>query len=98
MFRDGDSPSSHDIKNLLEYTTDLVSTLMNAQDNKHLHSDDWHRTIYIDSLGVSTTDFDVDHKQKNALVRSGRKSTQDYLKWWGDTSDDLAINHPKATQ
>jgi NTE family protein len=96
VFRDGDSPSSHDIKNLLEYTTNLVSTLMNTQDNQHLHSDDWHRTIYIDSLGVSTTDFDLDEDRKKALVRSGRKSARDYLKWWDDTSEDLAINHPDA--
>ncbi|MBE9537750.1 MAG: patatin-like phospholipase family protein [Proteobacteria bacterium] len=98
VFRDGDSPQPKDISNLLEYTTSLVNTLMGVQDNQHLHSDDWHRTIYIDSLGVSTTDFDIDQKQKNALVRSGRKSTQDYLKWWGDTGSDLAINHPDATE
>ena len=98
VFRDGDSPAHEDISNLLEYTTNLVNTLMGCQDNQHLHSDDWHRTIYIDSLKVSTTDFDVDHKQKNALVRSGRNSTQNYLKWWQDTANDLAINHPDASE
>ena len=82
---------------MLEYTTSLISTLMAVQDNQHLHSDDWHRTIYIDSLGVGTTDFDIKHNQKNALVRSGRNSTRDYLKWWADTNTDLAINHPDAS-
>lgn len=98
VFRDGDSPASHDIDNLLDYTTHLVGTLMDSQDNQHLHSDDWHRTIYIDSLGVGTTDFDIKHNQKNALVRSGRNSTIDYLKWWDNTGDDRAINHPDATE
>jgi NTE family protein len=97
VFRDGDSPSPKDIDNLLEYTTSLISTLMAVQDSQHLHSDDWHRTIYIDSLGVGTTDFDIKHTQKNALVRSGRSSTRDYLKWWADTNTDLAINHPDAS-
>ena len=96
VFRDGDTPRSHEIDNVLEYTHELISTLMNAQDNQHLHADDWHRTVYIDSLGVGTTDFNIDEACKKALVRSGRKSTKDYLKWWDDTADDLAINHPTA--
>jgi len=96
VFRDGDTPPRHNIENLLDYTTQLINTLMDAQNNQHLHSDDWHRTIDIDSLGVRTTDFDIDDDQKKALVRSGRKSTRDYLKWWGDTDHDLAINHPTA--
>ena len=97
VFRDGDTPSPNNIDNLLQYTTRLISTLMAVQDNQHLHSDDWHRTIYIDSLGVGTTDFDIKHDQKNALVRSGRSLTRKYLKWWADTNTDLAINHPDAS-
>jgi len=96
VFRDGDTASSHSIDNLLDYTTQLIGTLLDSQDNQHLHSDDWHRTIYIDSLGVGTTDFDIKQNQKNALVRSGRDSTNNYLKWWNETGDDLAINHPDA--
>ncbi len=97
VFRDGDSPPGHDIDNLLDYTTQLIQTMLDAQDNQHLHSDDWHRTIYVDSLGVDTTEFDLDEDTKKALVRSGRKSTRAYLKWWNDIDNDLAINHPTAT-
>ena len=98
VFRDGDSPKHNDIDNLMEYTFELIKTLIDAQDNQHLHSDDWHRTIYIDSLRVDTTDFDISDKQKTALVKSGKESTKAYLKWWRDTGSDLAINHPDSKE
>jgi NTE family protein len=97
VFRDGDTPKSSDIDNLMDYTFELVKTLVDAQDSQHLHSDDWHRTIYIDSLGVGTAEFDLGDKKKRALVKSGKKSTAAYLQWWSDTGSDLAINHPQAS-
>ncbi len=94
VFRDGDEPSHNKIGSFLDFTMALVSTIIAAQDNQHLHSDDWHRTVYVDSLGVGTTDFGLDAKKQRALVASGKKSTQAYLDWWRDTKKDLAINHP----
>jgi len=48
----------------------------------HLHSDDWKRTIYIDTLGVSTFDFDINKKDKLKLIESGKKCTEDYFEWY----------------
>ena len=39
--------------------------LKNVQENQHLHSDDWCRTIYINTIGVGTTQFDLDDQKKN---------------------------------
>jgi NTE family protein len=94
VFRDGDEPAREDIDNLRDYTFAVIKTVLNAQENQHLHTDDWHRTVYIDSLGVGTTDFDLTTKQKNALIKSGKEHTERYLTWWNDTGKDLAINHP----
>ena len=45
----------------------LIDTILNAQQNTHLHSDDWARTVYIDTLGVNTTDFNLkDDKETGA--------------------------------
>jgi len=96
VFRDADTPAHNKINNLMDYTFELVKTLIEAQDNQHLHTDDWHRTIYIDSLRVATTDFNLNEKQKKALIKSGKDATRDYLKWWRDTGSDLAINHPQS--
>lgn len=96
VFRDGQEPQHVKIENFLDYTMQLIKTLLAVQDSQHLHEDDWHRTIYIDTLGVETTDFDLSESLKKALVSSGEKSVETYLKWWSDTSNDLAINHPKS--
>jgi NTE family protein len=60
----------------------LVKTLLNVQENQHLHEDAWHRTVYINTIGVGTTDFDIGDDKKDALVEEGKKGTQDYLDWY----------------
>ena len=70
------------IDDFFDYTKALLMTALNAQEAMHLHSDDWQRTIYIDTLGVGTTDFDLTTKTKNALVKSGREHTLAYFDWF----------------
>ena len=45
---------------------------MRSQVNRHLESGDWHRTVYIKTLGVGTTEFDLDYEPKRNLEASGR--------------------------
>ena len=97
IFKDGEPPACTPINNFLDYSVQLVKTLLAVQDTQHLHSDDWHRTLYIDTLGVGAIDFDVNEKMKMALVESGKHAAREYLKWWSNTDSDLAINHPNST-
>lgn len=97
VFRDGQEPQSNEIENFMDYTMQLIKTALSVQDSQHLHCDDWHRTIYIDSLGVGTTDFNLSENRKKQLVASGKESAESYLEWWSDTTDDLAINHPSSS-
>ena len=84
IFRDHTEPPQHKIDDFFAYTWGLIETILDAQTNQHLHSDDWHRTIYIDTLGVKTTQFDLDDATKEALVNSGIENTEKYFKWYGD--------------
>jgi len=97
VFRDGQEPQHIEIENFLDYTMQLIKTVMAVQDSQHLHDDDWHRTVYIDTLGVGTIDFDLSDSRKNDLVASGKKAAEKYLAWWSDVTKDLAINHPTST-
>ena len=81
------TPSTKEIKSLFTYTKALVTTLIDFQKNVHLHSDDWQRTIYIDSLGIGATDFDISDQKKQALVDSGRDFTQAYLEWYNNDEE-----------
>jgi len=97
VFRDEQEPQHHEIKDFLDYSMQLVKTVLAAQDSQHLHDDDWHRTVYIDTLGVGTTDFGLTEPRKKELVTSGKNAAKRYLAWWADESNDLAINHPAST-
>jgi len=95
VFRDGAQPQRRRINDFLDYSWALIETILESQGNQHLHSDDWHRTVYIDTLGVRTTDFGLSRKKKEALIESGRKNTMEYFKWFDDLKKDPAVNHPE---
>jgi NTE family protein len=93
LFRDQAEPATEKIDDFFDYVKALVKTIMNAQEGVHLHGDDWQRTIYIDTLGVSTTDFKLSDKTKAALVASGRKGALNYFAWYDDPQNAPA-NRP----
>jgi hypothetical protein len=64
---------------------------MNAQDNIHLHSDDWQRTIYIDTLEVGATDFKIAPETRSALVEQGVRGAHTYFRWFDDPAE-LPLN------
>ena len=94
IFRDGAEPQKRRINDFLDYSWALIETILESQGNQHLHRDDWHRTAYIDTLGVGTTDFDLTKKKKEDLLKSGRKNTEKYFDWFDDIKNDRAANHP----
>lgn len=79
VFRDGQTPQSVNIQNFLDYSMQLIKTVMAIQDSQHLHSDDWQRTVYIDTKGISTFDFDLSDAKKDELVRSGKEGAEKYF-------------------
>jgi NTE family protein len=93
VFRDQAEPEHRKIEDFFAYTWALVETILSIQNNYHLHSDDWQRTIYIDTLGVGTTDFDLSDDKKTALVESGRVNTEKYFAWYDNPANSPA-NRP----
>lgn len=91
VFRYGSEPVHNKIDDFFDYIKGLVVTILESQGNNHLHGDDWHRTIYIDTLGVGTTEFDLPDEKKDALEASGVNGTQNYLEWFNDPQN-AAIN------
>ena len=82
----GEAPKK-EIKNFFSYTKALVTALIDFQNNVHLHSDDWQRTVYIDTLGVNSLDFKLSDKKKEALVESGYNYTTAYLDWYNNDEE-----------
>ena len=91
VFRDIAEARHRSIDNLHDYFSALLKSLLNVQENQHLHSDDWQRTVYINTKGVGAVDFDLPDETKTALVTSGREATYNYLEWF---LKDKPKNHP----
>ncbi len=87
LFLNQDEPQKKEIKTFFSYTKALVTTLIDFQNNVHLHNDDWQRTVYIDTLGVSSLDFGLSDKAKQQLVDSGYKYTTAYLDWYNNDEE-----------
>jgi NTE family protein len=64
---------------IVSYARDLILTMVEAHDSMYLENDTFVRTIAIPTLGVGTTDFNIDIATKKALYESGRKAADDFL-------------------
>jgi NTE family protein len=93
IFRDGAEPQHANIADFFDYIKALMGTVLDSQLNTHLHSDDWQRTIYIDTLGVGTTDFDLSETMKTKLEQSGRMGADTYFQWY-DKKGSQPANRP----
>ena len=69
------------IDNIKDYAVGLVNFLMEMANKKHLHQNDWNRTIFIDTLDVKTTDFKLSPAKIQELLASGRTGVNEYFKW-----------------
>ena len=96
LFRDQQPRAAEKIDDFFGYASALLRTLMNVQDNAHLHSDDWQRTIYIDTLGIGATDFELPDKTKRRLIRSGANAVTSYFDWYDNAKGrNRPQNHPR---
>ncbi len=96
-FRDGAEPQTVAINDFFDYVAALMKALLSAQDSTlHLHTDDWHRTVYIDTRDVSFIDFHLSDDKKGRLETHGRKGTEAYFDWFDKNEPgNEPINHPE---
>ena len=87
LFRYDEPIQGKPIKDFSDYARSLMGALMNAQENMHLHSDDWQRTVYINTLNVGTTDFDLSNATKQSLIDQGIQGTERYFGWFENPSE-----------
>lgn len=69
------------IDNILNYGFYLREFIYSMANKKHLHKNDWNRTIFIDTLDVRTTDFDISREKINTLIESGKTGVKNYFDW-----------------
>jgi NTE family protein len=87
LFRYDEPLAGKPIKTFSDYARALVAALMNVQENTHLHSDDWQRTVYINTLDVGTVDFDITDARKQALIVEGIAGAERYFTWFENPAE-----------
>jgi NTE family protein len=70
-----------EINNLKDYVSALLNFMMEMANKSHLRSEDWNRTVFIDTLDVKTTDFSISPWKIRQLIESGRSCTEKYFEW-----------------
>ncbi len=71
-------PSSR-IYSLKTAASALFDFYYNSANATHMHPDDKSRTVFVDDLGISATDFRISELEKADLVRSGREAISAFL-------------------
>lgn len=89
--KDGWRTPPRSIDSFTDYAAALVGFIFDMATSVHLHENDWHRTVFIDSCGVRTTEFELSDDQVEGLVKSGEKHAKDYFKWF-DNPESQPIN------
>jgi NTE family protein len=69
------------VSNVKSYSSALINFLMETANKAHLKSNDWNRTIFIDTLDVKTTQFELSREKIEALIKSGKENTLKYFDW-----------------
>lgn len=87
LFRHNEAPKGKPIKRFTDYARALLGALINQQAKQHLHTDDWQRTVYINTLDISTTDFDITDEKKQALIEQGLQGAETYFQWFEDQAE-----------
>ncbi len=79
---------SESIDGIRDFVMNVMGAVFDLQNRLHLHSDDWQRTIYIDTIGVGTTDFDLKDEKKRELIEEGKKGVRKYFEWYDNAGEE----------
>lgn len=86
----GKPASKTAIHSLFDFSMALVNIMLDIQTKVHLDSDDWKRTVYVDTLDVSTLAFGISLAKKRELIESGRRGVERYFAWYDAAAKQAA--------
>ena len=66
----------------VDFAKAIVETMMEAHDRFYVEQANFARTIPIPTLGVKTTQFDIDHEMTLKLFNSGVQAAEHFLASW----------------
>lgn len=67
---------------IISYSLDIISTMLDEDEERYIPNKDYVRTINISSCGIKTTEFNISLAKKNNLYNEGYNSADKFLKNW----------------
>jgi NTE family protein len=77
------------VNNIKDFGTGIINAMLDQIDRLHVSDEYWNKTITIDTLGVSSTDFDLTLKEKDDLIMSGYESAEYFFKTYPKVTKQL---------
>ena len=71
-----------EIDDFIGYLKGVINFMLEILNRTHLHDNDWHRTVFLDTLGVRATQFDLPDDTVQKLVASGKAGAEEYFAWF----------------
>jgi NTE family protein len=73
--------STYPVTNLVELAKRLVTTMVEAHDRTYVSQDSVReRTIFVDTDGISATDFDLSELNRDLLFKAGLQAGEEFAR------------------
>lgn len=69
------------IGNVIDFGKAFMRFVHASTMKRHLHKKDWQRTIYVDTLELGATDFDISPEDKKRLIEEGKVGVHKHFSW-----------------
>lgn len=73
----------------------LINTMLEAHDMRHIKEQDYVRTIFVPSLGITTTDFDITREQSTKLFNAGVEAGKIFFNDWSFSQYVIKYRSPR---
>ncbi len=73
--------SYHKIGHIFDFTREFMKFYSAGSLKRHLEPDNWNRVIFVDTLDVVGTDFEISQKEIERLIEQGKKGVYQHFAW-----------------
>ena len=69
------------VSNILDYGKAFMKFVQSMSVKRHLHRNDWNRTVFINTHDIGSTDFDISQPDIDRLIEEGKIGVKKHFAW-----------------
>ncbi|WP_395946593.1 alpha/beta fold hydrolase [Caedibacter taeniospiralis] len=75
------SKDFHKIGHIFEFTREFMKFYSLASLKRHLEPHNWNRIVFVDTLDIMGTDFEITQEEINRLIEQGKSGVYQHFSW-----------------